>query len=137
MPAPNGTEPVDDDELLYRRIPVSMGWYSDSGLSPEAFDPRRDETTGISVYRAKYKRIEEAARGRSAKGYFVAVLRAGDLREHGIQIVARPDVHDPGHAELPDLTCQNRLERETQERKLLLVRSALRVEGPFPPAQQP
>ena len=44
----DGTEPVADDELLYRRIPVSTKWYTESGLSPEAFDPRRDETTGIS-----------------------------------------------------------------------------------------
>jgi hypothetical protein len=134
MPVHNGTEPVADDELLYRRIPVSMGWYSDSGLSPEAFDPRTDETTGISVYRGKHKPIEEAARGPGKKGYYVAVLRAGDLRKLGIDVVPQPGPDDPGHAELPDLRCDNRREPETEERKVLLARSALRVEGPFPPA---
>jgi hypothetical protein len=39
----DGTEPVADDELLYRRIPVSKGWYDEKGLSAEAFGPRPDE----------------------------------------------------------------------------------------------
>ncbi len=133
MSADDGTEPIADDELLYRRIPVSKGWYTESGLSPEAFDPLAGETSGISVYRDKYKSVEDAAKGKSKKGYFVAVLRAGDLRKHGIDVVPRPESDDPGHAELPDLTCCNRLERETQERKVLLARLPLRVQGPFPP----
>lgn len=133
MSADDGTEPVADDELLYRRIPVSKGWYSASGLSPEAFDPLKDETTGISVSRGKYKSIEEAAKGKSKRGYFVAVLRAGDLRKHGIEVVPRPEPNDPGHAELPDLTCSNRLDPETQERKVCLAKLPLRFHGPFPP----
>jgi hypothetical protein len=135
MSADDGTEPVADDELLYRRIPVSKGWYSEGGLSPEAFDPLKDENTGISVYRDKYKSIEEVAQGKSKKGYFVAVFRAGDLREHGIEVAPRPESNDPGHAELPDLTCLNRLEPKTQERKVRLAKSWLRVEGPFPPTE--
>lgn len=136
MPALNGIEPVADDELLYRRIPVSTGWYSEDRLSPEAFDPRRDESTGISVYRAKYTSLKEAARGKSRQGYYVAVLRAGDLRERGIEIVPRPAPDEPGHAELPDLTCHNRREPETQERKVLLTKLPVQVRGPFPPAEQ-
>jgi len=136
MPVHDGTEPVADDELLYRRIPVSKGWYTQSGLSPEAFDPRQDETSGISVHRDKYKSIKEAAKGKSKKGYYVAVLRASDLRKHGIQVVPRPGPDDPGHAELPGLTCHNRLTPEAQERKLRLAALWLRVEGPFPPATE-
>jgi len=134
MPAHNGTEPIADDELLYRRVPVSMGWYTEGKLSPEAFDPRKDETTGISVYRAKYKSIEEVAKGKSKKGYYVAVLRAGDLRQNGMEIVPQSTPDDPGHAEFPDLTCHNRLMPEAQERKLRLAGLCLSVEGPFPPA---
>ena len=136
MPAHDGTERVADDELLYRRIPVSKGWCTESGLSPEAFDPRKDETTGISVYRDKYKPLEEAAKGRSKKGYYIAVFRAGDLRQHGMEVVSRPAPGDPGHAELPDLTCENRLTSRALERKLLLSKLFLRVEGPFPPAAE-
>jgi hypothetical protein len=127
-----GHEPIGDDELLYRRIPVSKEWYSSTGLSPEAFDPRADETTGISVYRGTYTSIEEAARGPSKKGYYVAVLKAGDLRANGIQVVPRPTADDPGHAELPELTCDNRLEKLTLERKDCLATLPVTIEGPFP-----
>ncbi len=114
---------------------MSKGWWCiESGrLSPEAFDPLADETTGISVYREKYKSVEEAAMGKSKKGYFVAVFRAGDLRKKGIEVLPRPEPNDPGHAELPELTCCNRLDSETQERKLKLARLWERVEGPFLP----
>src|SRR5438105_3323919 len=118
MSARDGTEPIADDELLYRRIPVSKDWYTPDGLSPEAFHPREDETAGISVYRAKYKSIEEAAKGKGKRGYYVAVLRAGDLRQHGIDILPRPTPDDPGHAELPDLTSQHRHTPEADEKKL-------------------
>ena len=134
MSADDGTEPVADDELLYRRIPVSKGWWcTESGLSPEAFDPLKDESTGISVYRGKYKSVEETAKGLSKKGYFVAVFRTGDLRKHGIEVLPRPESNDPGHAELPELTCCNRLDPETQERKLKLAKLWLEVKGPFLP----
>lgn len=133
MPVNDGTEPVADDEVLYRRIPVSMGWYSSAGLSPEAFDPRKDEISGLSVYRAKYKTLEEVARGKSKQGYFVAVLRAGDLRRLGIDVEPKPELDDPGHAELPGLTCLNRLDPTSQEQKVLLAKSSQEVCDPFVP----
>jgi hypothetical protein len=131
MPPDDGTEPVADDELLYRRIPVSMGWYSGGTVSPEAFDPRPDETTGISVFRAKYKSIADAGIGKSKKGYYVAVLCASELRQNEIEIEPRPLEGEPGHAELPGLTCENRLTTESLERKQCLSKLVLRVEGPF------
>jgi hypothetical protein len=132
MAASEGTESIADDELLYRRVPVSKEWYNTTeGLSPEAFQPRDDETRGISVYRAKYKSIEEAAKGKGKRGYYVAVLCAGDLRKQGIQVVPRPGPDDPGHAELPDLTCYNRETPEADEKKLRLTELSFRVEGPF------
>ena len=129
----NGSEPVADDEILYRRIPVSRGYYSEGLLSPEAFHPRKDEQTGISVYRAKYKSVKDAARGKSSKGYYVAVLRAGDIRKHDMNVAARPLPGDPGHAELPELTGDNRRTDETYMRKRRLTTLCLRVEGPFKP----
>jgi hypothetical protein len=137
MPPHDGTEPIADDELLYRRIPVSKGWYDNAGVSPEAFDPRKEELTGISVYREKYKSLEEAATGKSKKGYYVAVLRAIDLRSHGIQAVPRPHPDDPGHAELPDLRSDNRDSPDAQERKLRLSQLCVRVEGPFVTSEEP
>src|SRR5262249_15131074 len=119
MPAPDdGTEPVADEEIIYRRVPVSKtDWYCRGDLSPEAFDPLKDEHTGISVSRAKHTSIEQAAQGRSKSGYYVAVYRVADLRAHGIDVVPRPLPGNPGHAELPDINSGNRLEDATLEKK--------------------
>ena len=131
-----GIEPIEDDELLYRRIPVSMGWFVANRLSAQAFGPRKDELTGISVFREKYKSLEDAARGKSKQGYYVAVLRAGDLRHRGIEVVPRPNLpdgqYDPAHAELPDLNAATYTDDITLERQRILAEElCLRVEGPF------
>ena len=97
MRVDSGIEPIEDDELLYRRIPVSLRWYDPATdiLKSEAFGPHKTEdTTGISVSRAKYKSIQEAAIGKSKKGYYVVIIRAGDLRQRGIKVVPRPDLPD-------------------------------------------
>ena len=136
MPADDGTEPIGDDEILYRRIPKSQGWYDpdkDPSISPQAFKPNKNDETGISISREKYKSIEEAAKGRPGKAYFVAVLRAGDLRNRDIEVVASPEEDDPGHAEIPCLNYAERREDKAMESKTLLAHElTLRVEGPFP-----
>ena len=135
----DGSEPIAEDELLYRRIPASTGWYSpDTELKPEAFAPHKTEdTSGLSIARAKYKSAEEAARGRPGKSYYVAVFRASELQAKGIVIEPRPLDNDPGHAELPDLNSNNRKEDLTLERERILVELTLRVEGPFTSIEQP
>jgi len=112
-----------------------MGWYDEKGpLSAEAFDPRPKETSGISLYRSKYKSIQDvSAGGPSKQGYYVAVLRAVDLRKYGIEVVPRPTPNDPGHVELPALTSYNRRTPEADELKVRLAKLCVRVEGPFPP----
>jgi hypothetical protein len=139
MPVANGTEPILDDELLYRRIPESTGWYAPSlkpFLSPEAFRPNAEDVTGLSVSRATYKTIEDAARGREGKSYYVAVVRAGDLRSRGIRVEPRPHKGDLGHAELPDMTYESRHSNQVIEWKTVLAHQlCLRVEGPFGPSR--
>jgi hypothetical protein len=136
MISPDGTEPIDDDEFLYRRIPVSQNWYDprvDSRPSPEAFKPTQYDDTGLSLSRSKYKSVEEAARGMEGKKYYVAVLRVGDLRAEGIPVEPRPKPGDPGHAEIPGLTYDNRKTDRAVEWKTLLAQTlCLHVEGPFP-----
>ena len=73
IPAAEG--PIGNDEILYRKIPVSTGWFDANGVSPQAFKPRECDTDGISVDRAKHRTIAAAAQGQSARGYVVAVLR--------------------------------------------------------------
>jgi hypothetical protein len=134
-----GSELIEDSEFLYRRVPASTGWYHQATgvLKAEAFGPHRtQDITGLSVARAKYKSLEEAARGRPGKSYLVAVLRAGDLRQRGIEVVPRPELpdghHDPAHAELPDLNSETRKANQTLEwQRLLAEELTLRVEGPF------
>jgi len=137
MPHTNGTEPLGDDELIYRRVLVSHDLFNpDTGhLSPEAFRPRHYDETGTSVDRAKYRTIEEAAQGRNRKGYYVAVLRVGDLRREGLDVVPKPTPDNPGHAEVPALNYANRRSAEAEQWKVLLARKlTLRVEGPFLPS---
>ena len=133
-------EPVADDELLYRRIPVSQHWY-DPAVSAKpllrTFYPRTDDVTGLSVVRGEpYNTSEQAARGPSKSGYFVAVLRVGDLRAHGLEVVPRPVAGTRGHAEIISLTATNRDSDEAlRVMELLAERLCLRVEGPFGASQ--
>ena len=88
-----GSDPILDDETLYRRIPASTHWYDPNrtpSLEPEAFRPNRNDESGISVARAKYTTMHQAALGRVGKQYYVAVLRAGDIRAAGMELAARP-----------------------------------------------
>jgi hypothetical protein len=138
MSSLDGTEPIADDEILYRRIPVSQKWFDpqiDPLPSPKAFRPRDDDTTGLSLFRGEpYNTAQQAGKGRSPFGYYVAVLRVRDLRLRQIEVVPRPDADIPGHVEIPALTAGN---RETDEALNLMVLLAhelcLRVEGPFLP----
>ena len=78
--------PIEDDEILYRRIPVSKDWYDGKTVYGEAFEPRPDEHSGLSLFRAKFRSLEEVAKGKAKKGYFVASLSVADLRRAGIVV---------------------------------------------------
>jgi hypothetical protein len=131
---PEKTESIADDEELYRRIPVTTNWYDpelDAPPSYRAFRPTKYDHSGLSLSRASFTTPnEEAGRG-PGRMYFIAVLRAGDVRAHGMEVVAKPEPENPGHAELPGLTYDSR--RQTEEIQVLLAEQlCLRVEGPYP-----
>lgn len=134
MPSRAGSEPIDDDEIVFRLIPKSQDWYEaeTNDISPKAFRPHRKiDTTGLSVRRAKYCTAEQAAqKGRPGKWYYVASMSVGELRKAGIEIVPRPEKNDAGHAELPGLRTDNR--KETDETQLRLADKLCQsVVGPF------
>lgn len=137
MAAPeDGTEPISDDEILYRRIPVGADWF-DPGIdprpTPKAFRPRPDDTTGLSLSRQKYKSLEQVAHNSHGKQYYVAELRAGDLRANGIAIIPDPLPGDPGHVAVSSLTYENRNDNRALEiQNALAEQLCLRVLGPFP-----
>jgi hypothetical protein len=125
-------DPIADSELLYRRIPAIAGYYDPQVAdkpSPQAFRPRPYDATGLSFWRAKHKTIEEVARGQPGRAYYVAIVKAADLRNHGMTIVPRGD---PGHAEIPELTYETRKDdRALEFQKLLAAELCLEVTGPF------
>ena len=60
------------------------------------------------------------------------MLRAGDLRENGIEVVATADKGGAGHVSLPALDAKNRRTPEATGMMALLARKlTLRAEGPF------
>ena len=126
---------IDDEEVLFRRVPASTGWYRGDQappLEPEAFRPNRNDVTGISLSRAISTTVEEAAKGRPGKSYYVAVLRAGDLRATGMQVVPRPVEGNPGHAEIANLTYDERKSRRAIEWQFLLAHKLCRgIQGPY------
>jgi isoleucyl-tRNA synthetase len=126
--------PLDDDEYLYRRIPVKPGWFQDGVVSPEAFKPTKNDTTGLSLERAIFCSPEEAAaHGTNPSGYYIARLKAADIRMLGLDVVPKPSAQ-PGHAEVPELTFGNRKADQAQEWQLELAEIAARegVLGPYP-----
>jgi hypothetical protein len=133
----DGLEPIDDGEILYRRVPAAANptWYDPEteALSDQAFAPHKTEdVSGLSVWRAKYRRIDDI--GKPGKRYYVAMLEAGAMRRAGIRVEPSPDTaggYDPAHAELPDLNSSNRKDDVTLERQRTLVELCLGVEGPF------
>ena len=130
----DGTEPIEDEEYLYRRI-VFKYFDPDQGEepSPQAFHPRSYDKTGLSVFRAKYVTPEQVAKNDRGKQYYVAVLRAGDLRAQGLDVVPRPEGNAPGHAELPGLTYDSRRTDAVEEAQQLLARKlCLKILGPLP-----
>ena len=137
----DGSEPITDDEILYRRIPGNPDYFDQAVCrcpSPRAFSPTPRDSTGVSLYRAKYKSPREVARNPRGKLYYVAAVSAGDLRKQGIEVVPRPNPEEgPGHAEISNLTYANRKTQESREHctRLALVLT-LRVEGPFPGDEQ-
>ncbi len=129
-----GVDKVAANETLYRRVPASLNWYDpgvDPKLSPKAFRPRRDDTTGLSLLRGAGLTPEQVARNATGRKYYVAELLAGELFAHGLEVVPRPLPDAPNHAEIPALRYVNRT--ETEELQVLLALKLSRaVHGPFP-----
>ena len=130
--------PIEDAELLYRSVSVRSGHYEDGVLSAQAFHPNSRDESGISLFRAKYRPIEQAV-GLSPDGYYVVVLQAGEMRPRGILVEPRPDVGggviDISHAELPQITRALKKSAEVADFKEILVELSDRrpIEGLVPP----
>jgi hypothetical protein len=137
MHTPSKIDPVEDDEILCRRIPFL--WYDSQKTPPissVAFTPNKNDDDGISLWRKKHLKTcaAVAATGRVGKEYYVAMLRAGDLKARGIEVVSADD--QTGHVSIPILNADD---RRTPRVKQLVQQIAsdlcIGVEGPFPGQQ--
>jgi len=127
----DGSEPITDDELLYRRVP--QVYYPGGDLSPKAFKATDLDESGLSLVRAGYSTPERAAITGRNKPMYIAVLRAGDLHEHGLTIVPRPLPGNPGHCEIPELQYVDRQDSFSRGAQVLLAtRLCIEVLGPYP-----
>ena len=123
---PGDEQILDDDDVVYRRIPYNMFDSSiDAVPSPQSFQPHREnDTDGISLWCANSKTPEEAASGLSRKPYHVVEVRVGDIRARGLSVVVDSD---DGHAVIPELNSGNRKSDQTGEHCVALAHELSRV----------
>lgn len=139
MPGP--VTPIGRDEILMRRVPNKDDRFNPAiSAKPTAlaFRPIDHDTTGLSVSRRKSPEHQSfldeeqfALGGGSKSGYFVALLRYADLVEAGISVVHVPTDDDPGHAEIPSLTYEERKSDASIETTHTLAHLTFDVPGPF------
>ncbi len=102
-------QPVDAGEFVYRR--VHRSFVQTNLLIPiqaAAFRPNQHDTTGLSVFRARFVQpvatlvgVEPGKRNE----YCVARLLVQDLHRLGLTVIPEPD-GPPGHAVIPELSWQ-------------------------------
>lgn len=130
----DGSEPVENSEILYRRIPKI--WYDDKEIDSEAFLPHREnDTSGISLFRAKYHTIEFAALSpRPNRIYYVASVQAQNLQNIGLTIIPDPLPEKIGHCLIPELCSSKRSDNDVRTfAHMLATKLVDRVDGPFGP----
>jgi len=135
-----GFEPIDDDEVLYRRVlEVHFDRTVRATPDPQAMRPIAQDVDGLSLKRARYWTAEQVSRGRPGKTYFVAHLRAGSVRSLLVAtrtLTLRPDDPDVpnsehGHCVIPELVYATRGSDESESFQRLLASTVHEVEGPF------
>jgi hypothetical protein len=117
-------DPVHEDELIYRRIHRS---FFDPAVDPpiraEAFRPREDDTTGLSVLRALFVQPEATCANidpARAHDYYVARLSVRALQALGLTVEPDPIAGGPpGHAVIPQLTWANYQANKKQRKTTL------------------
>src|SRR5438128_4306885 len=104
-------EPVDETEFVYRRI--HPNFYNPAlrvAVLPEAFRPSRNDTTGLSVLRARFAQPRDTLANRDpakVRGHYVARLPVREMQELGLTVEPDPmPGGPPGHAIIPQLSWQ-------------------------------
>ncbi len=100
---------VEDSEIVYRRIHTSfVDVDAPIPISPAAFRPNPNDTTGLSVFRARFLSAADTLATVAAlkrREYYIAGISAGDLLRLGLTIIPEPVAGGPrGHAVIPELS---------------------------------
>lgn len=133
------SEPISDDEKLYRRVhQIRFG----PPVSPGAFEPRvrgRDpDTDGISLYRAEclsgpdeVLNLIPDAEKRKANG--IVAVKVADLKHLGLTVAATPVACIAGHVSVPEMSSSAMLDKDSKarckERMFELAKIASRSEN--------
>jgi hypothetical protein len=132
----DGTEPIDPDEVIYRRLPKGSQFKPnrDPPLASTAFSPRPCDHDGVSLVRAKYVTGPEdaAALGVVGMEFYVIEMRAGDLMAEGIAIEPLPSPECLGHAVMPAINADNKDNPQTQALMDRARRVSFKAHGLFP-----
>ena len=139
---PDGTEPVDEDEPIYRRVPAKSGYYKPGPtprLSPKAYKPLSMDTDGLSLTRARLVTgpAEAGAMGYQGKDYYVLELLASDIQSCGLTIQPNPQPDDKSHAIIPELNINRPDHAEVEGLTIKLQGKPYKVHGPFPGTRPP
>jgi hypothetical protein len=130
-----GDEPVEDAEVLYRRVPelkmdLARRRPLDVGFRPH---PEKDHD-GISLFRAKYHPPKDLRGRQSRRPCWFAVLVAVDLRRIGLGPVPRPIPEAKGHVTVPELNSSNgKTDQALKWQQQLADEITREVLGPFEP----
>ena len=101
--------PIDPEEFLLRRIPITGGYFDPKKsppVQPGAFRPNAGDTDGISIYRERLLSASElVARSKRPPGTTkVARLLAKDLLALGVTLEPKQEEDDlPGHVVIPEV----------------------------------
>lgn len=118
--------PIDPNEVLFRTVPNSVGFYTKSmtnwSINPNAFEPAPDDVDGISLFREDFVTKERLASvSQHPNGVRVARISAQDCI--GLNLSPRPspdpDV-EPGHCVIPEMPFVKKAQHTTAQRRKIL-----------------
>jgi hypothetical protein len=102
-PLYNETHPVTAEELLLRSVPNVGGNVYDGKALDAAFQPRPDDTDGLSLQRLDFITPEQmATANKHARGVFIVMLLAQNLMEMGLTLLPSP-AELAGHVVIPEM----------------------------------
>lgn len=111
---------IDDDEVVYRRVPAAL--FDGGKILDEAMMPHRTaDPEGLSLTRASLESAESLVARARRPGAGVFSSRVGAIRALGLSVVASPNSSEPGHAHIPEMNSSFRPDLRARQYALALV----------------